>query len=1840
MLRQQNYTQILLPFPESKRQEIIKSVYIPPVNGSNQGGGAGSANGTAERNKLQVYQKKPKLLVCNDYLAKREESTLIKSYINNIIIQQQELFPLLGTQFRRTPYQYTKYNDRMGAYLTFLQEHLQKYPKIFNDLNQKLFGQHDITNANTQEQILKHPIKKQIFSIGELIDDVTDSSFQNIIQVLDYYNLKNLNPAVLGVSYANMRVLEKNQGIVNELPKLSYIQLGLQQQELNKHLVFFNAFQNQQQNQKRDQLNNIQYISMYHQESYQNEETQQQSDSSLKAEGNETPEQNQNCYEIAMNEYLNQLNKKEQDRQNVQFDELFLKKQQKCPKIIGQSEFLFLFEQVLRLVRHHKPSYIIFSYDFSLTKSHNHYYNLKPDVLGYFCYMLSQISNNHVLFIANTRDENQLFPKQLEQLSTQKEEIAAQLQFDNTTNYLTTQKLIEVVESAEISKRQENKDSQKTVDLSHKNYNQQVSQYEKSQLFQLSDANKSITTIRTQQQDLKQQIILHTNGIIEEQKDIFRQFIKWLQLEPSSSQYQKYLEYFKDKFYCKDYVQQSREYLIQQLLLVNRNLYQSIQEQLNSIFFSLLETINYRKIILKQNLKTAIHVQVQFMSSITEQIRRSVIPRKSYANQESLKGIQKVKWTLQQVKIHDYMNKIKQIRHIIDFVSHSNGEKVNLLQKFSKQNKYTNIPKTEGLIDEEIQANSESMIISVMQKYPQNSQLCNQTLVSDLNQTEFDILYSDQLKVKIMLKRYTQALLNNWVYDLRRKKKIYLHIYNQQDKVDQELKFFYTEHSQYVIDYNYDSSTEAKSKNQIAIYFFNVQRGKHFKNYVLTEYKENQFIQEEIKYSIPKVLDVNWQSISAQTPSSITYQITSSNQSDRTYSNVNQQAINNFDVTNQNNLRSSQQNQPIEKYVHVENLLDLEIFNSSLCITDQFIVKMFGEVINPTTWKQKEFSKMIFIVPRKKKNNLPDQNDQVLQLKLLEPYQKENYIFNSFPRSGCVCVYQKEETPQIAEKIYVFGGISYNGYLCNFIEEYVVDNKEQQLLYVKVRQKTLAQKTFRPLFSPFTFTYNQNVYFLGGEIDKNLILRGFNQVYLQQYSLKDQQFKFIQTLKRKEIISKLNLTSMDNKQHQKEFLKFAEIIPFYAVNLNTYYDEDNQHQYIALLGKCNSAIEQILEKTTVIEVQLENLVHSLDPNKKLQIEKYIKIETTLEDEKVQELRLNEYNSSKTFFLSSFQADQSTLLSSQNKTSEQQKQQPQANSQSSGDEKTSIIKPDGTANINEKTVQNRDTNRVNQEDKTMSLANQNKLSEQQKQESKAISQQNDGQNQQSTIQNTFGNDKTTISKSSGGDKDNKTVKNKDTAQSNNHEKTKKIVPSNNKSNNYDEKLTENMNSQENLQLSVQQQESKKLESESEQQSHLAAIQEQSAQNTKGIKKQNCKDLVDKINYLSKDLKFESKNTLAGQFETTGKASYLNPVQSEYYYTQEEKQIPKYFLVQNHFSKIINILIGDNTQNQFQIAPKFQLTIRFNDEDFKESLLSNQMHFLTYYLNMEKRVCVFYKSLSFEECTELSQSYPNFRSFNSVYKCQVKFDQQKLTVLSLQDEALDTLNENLVNRYVVCDQEYIYLINGTDFKDPNIPYNKLSPCERISIKTKVVQKINDCIYLDCKKSQILQNNNYIFYIGLYENQEELENEDENMETEQDEESEESENEDEQSEQLIVQIFDKKNKVWRVIRLSQCKEINNKFTNFTFLLGNQENKIFAINTKFSNKKKDSIANHELTFDLNNLYCTEEIQHLPFNWKAQKSVEIIRSLYYSATAYAILPTNPVTYSNISLIPKQYNKI
>lgn len=71
---------------------------------------------------------------------------------------------------------------------------------------------------------------------------------------------------------------------------------------------------------------------------------------------------------------------------------------------------MWMFNLILKQVRYHRPSTILLSYDFSLVSAHNHIYDLKSNVFGYFLSMLSLISNHHTILIINTSDMNHVFP--------------------------------------------------------------------------------------------------------------------------------------------------------------------------------------------------------------------------------------------------------------------------------------------------------------------------------------------------------------------------------------------------------------------------------------------------------------------------------------------------------------------------------------------------------------------------------------------------------------------------------------------------------------------------------------------------------------------------------------------------------------------------------------------------------------------------------------------------------------------------------------------------------------------------------------------------------------------------------------------------------------------------------------------------------------------------------------------------------------------------------------------------------------------------------------------------------------------------------------------------------------------------------------------------------------------------------------------------------------------------------------------------------------------------------------------------------------------------------------
>lgn len=89
---------------------------------------------------------------------------------------------------------------------------------------------------------------------------------------------------------------------------------------------------------------------------------------------------------------------------------------------------------------------------------------------------------------------------------------------------------------------------------------------------------------------------------------------------------------------------------------------------------------------------------------------------------------------------------------------------------------------------------------------------------------------------------------------------------------------------------------------------------------------------------------------------------------------------------------------------------------------------------------------------------------------------------------------------------------------------------------------------------------------------------------------------------------------------------------------------------------------------------------------------------------------------------------------------------------------------------------------------------------------------------------------------------------------------------------------------------------------------------------------------------------------------------------------------------------------------------------------------------------------------------------------------------LNLFPYSDE-LELISPLFVNRYISADETHIYLINGCEFKDHYQAYNKVSPCERVSIKNKTSEKINSCIFLPPDKSTILANEEFIFYIGIY-------------------------------------------------------------------------------------------------------------------------------------------------------------
>lgn len=112
--------------------------------------------------------------------------------------------------------------------------------------------------------------------------------------------------------------------------------------------------------------------------------------------------------------------------------------------------------------------------------------------------------------------------------------------------------------------------------------------------------------------------------------------------------------------------------------------------------------------------------------------------------------------------------------------------------------------------------------------------------------------------MQLAAKRYKAALLNNWVFDIKRNKKVALNITSSpnvssqnKESIQQISRFFFSERSQYAIDYDTstdESSDKRQSSDRLIIYFFNVRRGNVFKNYLLKRISEDLFTCEEIRY--------------------------------------------------------------------------------------------------------------------------------------------------------------------------------------------------------------------------------------------------------------------------------------------------------------------------------------------------------------------------------------------------------------------------------------------------------------------------------------------------------------------------------------------------------------------------------------------------------------------------------------------------------------------------------------------------------------------------------------------------------------------------------------------------------------------------------------------------------------------------------------------------------------------------------------------------------------------------------------------------------------------------------
>jgi hypothetical protein len=68
----------------------------------------------------------------------------------------------------------------------------------------------------------------------------------------------------------------------------------------------------------------------------------------------------------------------------------------------------------------------------------------------------------------------------------------------------------------------------------------------------------------------------------------------------------------------------------------------------------------------------------------------------------------------------------------------------------------------------------------------------------------------------------------------------------------------------------------------------------------------------------------------------------------------------------------------------------------------------------------------------------------------------------------------------------------------------------------------------------------------------------------------------------------------------------------------------------------------------------------------------------------------------------------------------------------------------------------------------------------------------------------------------------------------------------------------------------------------------------------------------------------------------------------------------------------------------------------------------------------------------------------------------------------------VSPNLLNRYVVSDLRYVYLINGAEFTKKEEAFYKEAPCERVSLQEgNVAERIDPCIFLNSKTSILLSN-----------------------------------------------------------------------------------------------------------------------------------------------------------------------